>query len=130
MERNDRSNEDEQAGTERSVPAGASAERGSEWERVKQTSAFGELVRRKKAFLIPAVIFFFVFFVAWPVLGGFTTVLDGQAIGGMTWAYVYGYALLLPTTLILLHLYMRRAANWDELAEKAREEAPEGRTNV
>lgn len=68
----------------------AEASRGSEWEQVEQTSAFEELVRKKKAFILPAAIFYFMFFTAWIVLGQFTTVLDGRAIGAMTWASVYG----------------------------------------
>lgn len=129
MERHDSSNADEQAATERSVPAQARAARSGEWERVEQTSAFEELTRRKKAFLIPAAIFFFVFFMGWPSLGGFTTVLDGRAVGAMTWATVYGLAQFV-VVLILLHLYMRQAKKWDRLVEKARREASEERTTA
>jgi uncharacterized membrane protein (DUF485 family) len=99
-------------------------ERGEEWRRVSRTSAFGELMRAKKAFIIPAVIFFLVFYMAMPVLAGFTTVLDGQAIGAVTWAYVYSFAMF-PMTWILCHLYLNRARKWDKLVEEAREEASE-----
>lgn len=128
MERQDRSSADERA-SERSVSAQTGAGGSAEWERVERTPAFGTLVRGKKAFLIPVVVFFTIFFLGWPTLGGFTTVLDGQAVGAVTWAYVYGFAQL-ATTLILLHMYMMQAAKWDRLAEKAREEAPEERTTA
>lgn len=123
MERDSTSDTGEQATTE-------PAQRSDEWERVSQTTAYGELVRRKKAFVIPAVIFFTVAYLAWPALGSFTTVLDAQAVGAMTWAYVYGYVLWLAGSLGLLHLYMWQAAKWDRLTEKAREEASEGKTNA
>jgi uncharacterized membrane protein (DUF485 family) len=97
-------------------------ERGEEWRRVSRTSAFGELMRAKKAFIIPAVIFFLVFYMAMPVLAEFTTVLDRPAIGAMNWAYVYGFAQFLMT-LILCYLYINRAKKWDKLVEEAREEA-------
>lgn len=100
---------------------------GAEWNRVERTSAFRELMQKKKAFLIPAVIFFLVFYMAMPVLGGFTTVLDGQAIGALNWAYVYGFAQFLMTW-ILMHMYVSRAKKWDKLVEEAREEASEERT--
>ncbi len=102
-------------------------ERGEEWRRVSRTSAFGELMRAKKAFIIPAVIFFLVFYMAMPVLAEFTTVLDGQAIGALNWAYVYGFAQFLMTW-ILMHIYVNRAKKWDKLVEEAREEASEERT--
>lgn len=101
--------------------------RGEEWRRVSQTSAFGELMRSKKAFIIPAVVFFLVFYMAMPVLAEFTTILDGQAIGALNWAYIYGFAQFLMTW-ILMHLYVRRAKKWDKLVEEAREEASEERT--
>ena len=102
-------------------------ERGTEWSRVSRTSAFRKLMRAKKAFIIPAVIFFLVFYMAMPVLAEFTMVLDGQAIGALNWAYVYGFAQFLMT-LILCHLYLNRAKKWDKLVEEAREEASEERT--
>lgn len=130
MERNDRSNGDEQSGTGGSVPAEASAgSSNGEWERVERTSAFGELMRRKKAFLVPAEIFSFVFFMAWPVLGGLTTVLDGRAVGSMTWASVYGFAQF-AMILVILHLYLGRAKKCDGLVDEARVEASRGRTSA
>ena len=102
-------------------------ERGEEWRRVSRTSAFGELMRSKKAFIIPAVVFFLVFYMAMPVLAEFTTVLDGQVVGALNWAYVYGFAQFLMTW-ILMHMYVRRAKKWDKLVEEAREEASEERT--
>lgn len=130
MERDDRSTADERSLTERSVPVrGGVGSGSSDWERVERTSAFEELARKKRAFIVPAVILFTVFFLGWPALGGFTTLLDGQAIGAMTWAYVYGFAQL-ATTLVLLHLYTRQAAKWDGLARRAREEAAEGGTGA
>jgi uncharacterized membrane protein (DUF485 family) len=104
-------------------------ERGEEWRRVSQTSAFGELMRAKKAFIIPAVTFFLVFYMAMPVLAEFTTVLDGPAIGAMNWAYVYGFAQFLMTW-ILMYIYVSRAKKWDKLVEEAREEASEERTTT
>jgi len=100
-------------------------DRDAEWLRVERTSAFKELVRKKKAFIIPATIFFLIFYFGLPVLAGFTTILDGYAIGFVTWAYVYAFAQF-AMTWILMHLYVSRANRWDELVERARHEAAEG----
>ena len=96
--------------------------RDDEWVRVERTSAFKELVRSKKAFIIPATIFFLIFYFGLPVLAGFTTVLDGYAIGSVTWAYVYAFAQF-AMTWILMHLYVSRANRWDDLVDRARHEA-------
>ncbi len=100
-------------------------DRDAEWVRVERTSAFKELVRRKKAFIIPATIFFFVFYFGLPALAGFTTVLDSYAIGSINWAYVYAFAQF-AMTWILMHLYVSRANRWDDLVDRARHEATEG----
>ena len=100
-------------------------DRDAEWVRVERTSAFKELTRKKKAFIVPATIFFLVFYFGLPVLAGFTTILDGYAIGSITWAYVYAFAQF-AMTWIIMHLYVSRANRWDELVDRARHEAAEG----
>jgi uncharacterized membrane protein (DUF485 family) len=97
-------------------------DRDAEWVRVERTSAFKELAQKKKAFIIPATIFFLVFYFGLPVLAGFTTVLNGEAIGSITWAYVYAFAQF-AMTWILMHLYVSRANRWDDLVDRARQEA-------
>ena len=104
---------------------GEQVDREEEWLRVERTSAFKELAKTKKAFIVPATIFFFVFYFGLPVLAGFTTVLDGYAIGAITWAYVYAFAQF-AMTWILMHMYISRANKWDDLVERARREAAEG----
>lgn len=96
--------------------------REEEWIRIERTSAFKELARSRKAFIVPATIFFLVFYFGLPVLAGFTTILDGYAIGSITWAYVYAFAQF-AMTWILMHLYVSRANRWDDLVDRARHEA-------
>ncbi len=127
MEGDDRLNLFEREDNDRSGSTGAPTRKGKEWDRVAQTPAFQDLMRRKKAFLVPAVIFFLVFYMSLPVLAGFTTLLDGPAIGEMTWAYVFAF-IQFPMVWILCHLYRSRANKWDSLVDKARREASEGRT--
>ena len=100
-------------------------ERQDEWMRVERTSAFEELVRAKKAFIIPATIFFMVFYFGLPVLASFTTVLNVKVIGPLTLAYIYAFAQF-AMTWILMHLYVSRANGWDDLVDSARQEAAGG----
>jgi uncharacterized membrane protein (DUF485 family) len=101
---------------------GAILAREDEWVRLGKTSAFQELVRSKKAFILPATIFFMVFYFGLPVLTGFTTVLNGSAIGAISWAYVYAFAQFIMTW-TLLHMYVSRANRWDALVDQARSQA-------
>jgi uncharacterized membrane protein (DUF485 family) len=94
----------------------------NEWVRVERTSAFKELVRRKRAFIIPATIFFMVFYFGLPFLAAFTTVLNVKVIGPLTLAYIYAFAQF-AMTWIIMHLYVSRANKWDDLVDRARVEA-------
>jgi uncharacterized membrane protein (DUF485 family) len=102
-------------------------ERNDEWVRVERTSAFKELMRKKKAFIIPATIFFLVFYFGLPILAAFTTVLNFNVVGAITGAYVYAFAQF-AMTWILMHLYVSRANRWDNIIDRARQEAAEGET--
>ncbi len=100
-------------------------ESNNEWVRVERTSAFKELVKRKRAFIIPATIFFLVFYFGLPFLTAFTTLLDANVIGAINLAYLYAFAQF-AMTWILMHLYFSRANRWDDLVDRARQEAAEG----
>ena len=100
-------------------------ERNDEWVRVERTDAFKELVRSKRAFIIPATIFFMVFYFGLPFLAAFTTVLNVKVLGPLTLAYVYAFAQF-AMTWILMHLYVSQANKWDDLVDRARHEAAEG----
>ena len=97
-------------------------ERQDEWVRVERTSAFNELIRAKRAFIIPATIFFMVFYFGLPILAAFTTVLNVKVIGSLSLAYIYALAQF-AMTWILMHLYVNRANGWDGLVDRARQEA-------
>lgn len=98
--------------------------RHEEWVRVERTQAFQEFARRRKAFIIPATIFFLAFYFGLPFLTAFTTVLDVRVIGAINLAYLYAFAQF-AMTWILMHLYVSRANEWDRLVEEARQEAAE-----
>jgi uncharacterized membrane protein (DUF485 family) len=116
------------------VPEADPAERGfvegnrehqhEEWVRVERTEAFREFARRRKAFIIPATIFFLVFYFGLPFLTAFTTLLDVRVIGAINLAYIYAFAQF-AMTWIVMHLYVNRANKWDKLVEEARQQAAE-----
>ena len=104
---------------------GRSVQRESEWIRVERTEAFKELIRSKRAFIIPATIFFMVFYFGLPFLAAFTTVLNVRVLGPLSLAYVYAFAQF-AMTWILMHVYVSRANKWDVLVDRARHEAAGG----
>lgn len=98
-----------------------------EWVRIERTSAFQQLIKSKKAFIIPATIFFMVFYFTLPFLTAFTTVLNFTVVGAITGAYVYAFAQFIMTW-GLAHLYLSQANKWDDLVDRARHQAAEGET--
>src|SRR5829696_4192771 len=99
-------------------------ERHEEWVRIERTPAFRELTQKRKAFILPATIFFLVFYFGLPFLTAFTTVLDVNVIGAINLAYIYAFAQF-AMTWILMHLYVSRANGWDDLVDQARNDAAE-----
>jgi uncharacterized membrane protein (DUF485 family) len=81
-------------------------------------------MQKKKAFIIPATIFFLVFYFGLPVLAAFTTLLNFQVIGAISGAYVYAFAQF-AMTWILMHIYVSQANKWDAIIDRARHEAAE-----
>ena len=98
--------------------------RRSEYSGMVETTAFKELMRQKRAFLIPTVIFVVLFFIMLPILSIFTDVLDGKVVGAISWAYLYAFAQFFLAWVVTF-VYWRKADRWDELARRAREEASE-----
>jgi len=96
----------------------------SNWGKLGETRSFRELMSRKRAFLVPTVVFVLLFFIMLPVLSIFTTVLNGKVIGAISWAYLYAFAQFFLAWIITF-LYWRKANRFDELARRAREEASE-----
>lgn len=99
-------------------------EKQDRWVRIERTNAFKELIRSKKNFIIPATIFFMVFYFGLPILAAFTTVLNFTVVGSITGAYAYAFAQF-AMTWILMHLYVSQANKWDDKVEQVLLEASE-----
>jgi uncharacterized membrane protein (DUF485 family) len=96
----------------------------NEYSGIVETAAFRELVRQKRAFLVPTVVFVLLFFIMLPFLSIFTDALDGKIVGAISWAYLYAFAQFFLAWIVTF-IYWRKAIRWDELARRAREEASE-----
>ncbi|WP_413377602.1 DUF485 domain-containing protein [Alkalihalobacillus sp. 1P02AB] len=87
------------------------------YQKMAKSTEFKGLIKAKKRFLIPTVLFFLVFYFTLPILTSFTTVLESPAIGAITWTWVYAFAQFIMTW-VLCMLYVRKATKYDETAEE------------
>jgi len=94
----------------------------TDYAAIIQSESFQELLRRKKAFILPSSIFFFVFYFSLPILTSYFTVLNTKAVGAISWAWVFAFAQFIMTWGLCI-LYTRRAKKFDVLVEKIKQEA-------
>jgi len=96
-----------------------------DWEAVERSPEFRELIRRKKAFVIPATVFFMAWYFGFIILAGYAPDFMGREF--ITDGLTVGYALALSQfvmTWVLGWLYLRQADRvFDPLAVRAREAA-------
>ena len=111
------------------TPAGGTA--GSDhhpeidWVAVERSPEFRELIKRKKAFVIPATIFFLAWYFGFIILAGYAPDFMGDEFitDGLTVGYVLALSQFVMTW-VLGWLYLRKADNtFDPLAARAREAA-------
>ncbi len=96
-----------------------------DWEAVERSPEFRELIKRKKAFVIPATIFFLAWYFGFIFLAGYAPDFMGDEF--LTDGLTVGYMLALSQfvmTWVLGWLYLRKADRvFDPLAARAREAA-------
>ena len=94
-----------------------------DWQAVERSPEFRELVRKKKAFVIPATVFFLVWYFGFIFLAGYAEDFMGREF--ITDGLTVGYALALSQFImvwVLGSLYLRRADKvFDPLAARARD---------
>ena len=86
------------------------------WEKLEAKPEFRTLLARKKAFIIPATIFFLVYYLALPILVGYWPDLMKKKVWGeVNIAYVFALSQFFMAW-IMAFLYVRVAAKWDKSA--------------
>jgi uncharacterized membrane protein (DUF485 family) len=94
-----------------------------DWSRVTQLPEFRAMVRAKLRFIIPAVIFFVVYYFALPVLVGYAPGLMSKKIFGViNIAYLFALSQFFMAWIIAA-LYLRAAARFDKMEHKVIEKA-------
>lgn len=88
-----------------------------DWERIANSPEFNELMSRKKRFIIPATIFFAVYYFALPILTGYFDFLNTRVAGALNWAYLFALSQFFMAWIIAI-LYVRSANKTDKIIEK------------
>ena len=109
-------------------PGTAGAQHHSEidWLAAERSPEFQELVRKRRAFVIPALAFVFVWYFSFIALAGYAPEFMGESvIEGVTIGYLFALSQFVMTW-VLAWLYLRRAKRvFDPLAEAAAQTAIE-----
>ena len=94
-----------------------------DWSRVTQMPEFRAMVRAKLRFIIPAVIFFVVYYFALPVLVGYAPgLMSKRVIGVVNIAYLFALSQFFMAWIIAA-LYLRAAARFDKMEHTVIEKA-------
>jgi uncharacterized membrane protein (DUF485 family) len=86
-----------------------------DWQRIESEPPFRNLVALKRRFIIPATIFFIVYYFSLPVLVGyFPDVMSRKVLGNVSLAYLFALSQFVMAWVIMA-LYLRRARYFDRL---------------
>ena len=86
------------------------------WEQLEAKPEFRALLSRKSRFIIPATIFFLIYYLALPILVGYDPELMKTKVWGeVNVAYVFALSQFFMAW-IMAFLYVRVAAKWDKSA--------------
>lgn len=100
----------------------------TDWVAIERSPEFRELIAKKKAFVLPATVFFLAWYFGFIILAGYAPDFMGREFiwDGLTVGYVLALSQFLMT-FVLGWAYVRRADRvFDPLAERAVTKALEG----
>jgi uncharacterized membrane protein (DUF485 family) len=95
----------------------------STWDEIAESTAFKDLMATKKTFIVPAFVFFVIYYFALPVLVGYAPqFMSTKVIGPVNLAYLFALSQFFMAWIIAA-LYVRAAGNFDRLANDILEKA-------
>jgi uncharacterized membrane protein (DUF485 family) len=95
-----------------------------EWDRLADDPGFRRLLRGKRRFIVPATVFFLLYYFALPLLTGyFPEFMSRKAFGHLSFAYVFALSQF-PMAWILSAMYLRAAARFDHAAAEVLNAGP------
>jgi uncharacterized membrane protein (DUF485 family) len=89
----------------------------STWDRIAESPEFRDLMATKKIFIVPAFVFFVVYYFALPVLVGYAPqFMSTKVMGEVNLAYLFALSQFFVAW-IIAGLYVKAAGNFDRLAK-------------
>ena len=99
------------------------------WDKIADSPEFKDLMATKKIFIVPAFIFFVIYYFALPVLVGYAPQFMSTRVLGVNLAYLFALSQFFVAW-IIAGLYVRAASDFDRLSkdiiEKARSDNGKG----
>jgi len=90
----------------------------ADWDRVAAMPEFKNLLASKRKFIIPATVFFVVYYFALPILVGYApSFMARRVFGVVNIAYLFALSQFFIAWIIAA-LYVRAAGRWDEMAHQ------------
>jgi uncharacterized membrane protein (DUF485 family) len=87
-----------------------------DWAAVERMPEFRALVQAKRAFLVPACVFFVIYYFALPALVGYwPELMSTRVIGRLNLAYLFALSQFVMAW-ALMGAYVRRARRFDQMA--------------
>ena len=87
-----------------------------DWERLAAGERFRDLLKAKRRFIVPATIFFIIYYFALPVLIGYARpLMEKTVFGPVNLAYLFALSQFFVAW-IIAGLYVRAAARFDKMA--------------
>jgi uncharacterized membrane protein (DUF485 family) len=97
-----------------------------EWEKLAGSERFRNLLKAKKRFVVPAMIFFVVYYFALPVLIGYARpFMEKRVLGPVNLAYLFALSQFFMAWIVAA-LYVRAAARFDRMAKDVTGESTHG----
>jgi uncharacterized membrane protein (DUF485 family) len=94
--------------------------RPTRWQALAASSDFRSLLRSRRRFVIPATIFFIVYYLALPIsVGWFPKAMSRPVLGPLTLAYCFALSQF-AMAWILLAIYLHRSLGFDVRAARIR----------
>jgi uncharacterized membrane protein (DUF485 family) len=89
-----------------------------DWEKLAASERFRNLLKAKKRFIIPALIFFVVYYFALPALIGYARpFMEKRVLGPVNLAYLFALSQFFMAW-IIAWLYVRAAARFDRMSRE------------
>ena len=88
----------------------------STWDKIADSQAFKDLMATKRSFVVPAFIFFVVYYFALPVLVGYAPQLMSTRVWDVNLAYLFALSQFFVAWIIAA-LYVKAANNFDRLSK-------------